>query len=110
MRTEQQNIDKRGSINESGVHLAVQNIEMLIAKIFGELIYVIFFIESIECIGNVRIGYVTLAECVAEVARVEVQDLLDDALTIPILKLRSRLEKIKPGVSQSNVPHNLSEI
>ena len=94
MRTEQQNIDKRGSINESGVHLAVQNIEMLIAKIFGELIYVIFFIESIECIGNVRIGYVTLAECVAEVARVEVYKLLDDALTVPILELRCCFEKL----------------
>lgn len=83
---------------------------MLVTKVFCKFVYVIFLIESHECRRNVRNAYVTLAECMAEVARVEVYDLLDDALTVSILELRSRLEKIKPGVRQDYISHNIRKI
>jgi hypothetical protein len=45
-----------------------------------------------------------------EVTRVEVYDLLDDALAISILKLRRGFEKIKPGMSERHISHDVGEI
>ncbi len=83
---------------------------MLVAEILCEFVYVIFVIECHERLSNVRIGYVTLAEGLAEIARVEVYDLLDDTIAVSILKLGSCLEKIKPGVRKSHISHKFSKI
>ena len=83
-----------GNAAAPDAHLAIEDVEVLITKVFRELVYVVFFIKCNECFRNVRIGHVALAERVTEVARVEVHDLLDDALTIPILKLWCCFEKI----------------
>jgi hypothetical protein len=101
---------RRGSNTASEAHLAIKNIKVLVTEVLREFVYIILFIKCNECIRNVRIGYVAQAQRVAEVARVEVQYLLDDALAIPVLKLRRRLEKIKPGVSVSHVSHDVSKI
>jgi hypothetical protein len=101
---------KHGSAKVSDAHLAIENIEVLVAEILRELVYVILFIKSKERFRKVRIGEVTLAERVAEVARVVVYYLFDDTLAVSILKLRSCLEKIKAGVCERHVSHNLRKI
>ena len=83
---------------------------MLVAEILRELVYIILFIKSKECFRKVRVADVTMAERVAEVARVEVYYLFDDTLAVSILKLRRCLEKIEPGVCERHVSHNVSKI